>query len=49
MGPLLGELSSAQLAQAAKAGGSAYEELGVHTLINGQGAPNCDAYKVAIQ
>lgn len=37
MGPLLGELSSAQLAKAAKAGGSVYEELGVRTLINGQG------------
>ena len=36
MGPLLGELSSAQLAKAAKAGGSVYE-LGVRTLINGQG------------
>jgi seryl-tRNA(Sec) selenium transferase len=30
-------LSSAQLAKAAKAGGSVYEELGVRTLINGQG------------
>jgi hypothetical protein len=37
MGPLLCELSSTQLAKAAKAGGSVYEELGAHTLINGQG------------
>jgi hypothetical protein len=37
IGPLLSELSTAQHATAAKAGGSVYEELGVRTLINGQG------------